>query len=674
MTKRPIGADDVTGELPSVVEDRINNWIDGAVSPVAGGLSDHLSDPTDAHDASSISLGAISGVTATDMQAFAAEVMADIANLALPYTKAEDWGALGDGATNDTAAIQVGIDFLTALGGGIIMFTAGKMYRAGGLVNKAGVILMGPLGDQWSQVTKGKPHVKTPSGWAGGWVIDSASSCTGAGVIGLKVDGGMTSTASPDTGGIRVKGGSYGSVLGNLVQGTSLNSIKVDGTAWKVGHNQCGNYFGWRDTYPLVAHEGIIQIEGTDHFVFHNVANALLAFDDASVPSSGVIEDIKEWGMLIDTLTSWIFGGSAEFCKGAWNIRMYAGYVFGARADTNPGPGLYTRPSLFNGTSGGVLYHGLRMIGNCGSPNAASKYAHITVASYGDRFEDTLFAAPWILHTNTPAYGIVELTSYNTNLMQREAGMNTFRGLQSVHSAHAPAWTNQEVWTGTSYGRVNHKEPRTPFARRPHASLASARTTYDPNLTCGCISDGRYWRRSSDGKRMGSFLTLEDSEAAAGNVSHWLGYASTATIDLVYDQMYYLGRVFQATCTATGVTNAFAGAVTNGVGITDCPAPPVGSTVRATCYAKGPAGKASTGDAVIIWYTAAFAVISTSPSSPIALTNGASDAPVKVVGSTHTVPATAAYMAFLFVGRATGLANGDKFTYAYADFEVMTMT
>lgn len=67
-----------------------------------------------------------------------------------------DYGAVGDGTTNDAAAIQTAIDNCSATGGGRVLLPGGKIYRSGSLVLKSDVELHLEMG----AVLKGSDHLE----------------------------------------------------------------------------------------------------------------------------------------------------------------------------------------------------------------------------------------------------------------------------------------------------------------------------------------------------------------------------------------------------------------------------------------------------------------------------------------------------------------------------------
>lgn len=67
-----------------------------------------------------------------------------------------DYGAVGDGATNDAAAIQAAVDACSAAGGGRVLLPGGKVYRSGTIVLKSYVELHLETG----AILKGSDHLE----------------------------------------------------------------------------------------------------------------------------------------------------------------------------------------------------------------------------------------------------------------------------------------------------------------------------------------------------------------------------------------------------------------------------------------------------------------------------------------------------------------------------------
>lgn len=104
---------------------------------LATDLADHTGSASDAHDAAAIDYdNGSSGLTADDVQE-AIDELAAAASGGLGWFMVTDYGAVGDGTTDDTASIQAAIDACFAAGGGTIFFPPG-IYQLDGALQDTG--------------------------------------------------------------------------------------------------------------------------------------------------------------------------------------------------------------------------------------------------------------------------------------------------------------------------------------------------------------------------------------------------------------------------------------------------------------------------------------------------------------------------------------------------------
>ena len=100
------------------------------------------------------------------------------------------FGAVGDGATNDTAAIQAAIDWATAqLYGASVLINNGIYIVQSSLVLKNGVTLYSNSDDTWTWSSGGRPRLKAGAGMTTPLIKDNGVSVSGAAVKGLYLIG-----------------------------------------------------------------------------------------------------------------------------------------------------------------------------------------------------------------------------------------------------------------------------------------------------------------------------------------------------------------------------------------------------------------------------------------------------------------------------------------------------
>jgi hypothetical protein len=174
------------------------------------------------------------------------------------FVSVKDFGATGDGTTDDTSDIQAAIDAVSAAGGGELWFPSGT-YIATGLVLKDNVVLRGAESGYKAATTA--VRIKSPS--SGGIVIDTpATAITGAGVIGINVYGYGSTVAGK---GIRFRDVDFGIIRNCMVQNFADEGILVDSTsiACRFENIRLQNCLLDRTQAAKI---GVVDISGTDHY------------------------------------------------------------------------------------------------------------------------------------------------------------------------------------------------------------------------------------------------------------------------------------------------------------------------------------------------------------------------------------------------------------------------
>lgn len=138
-----------------------------------------------------------------------------------------DFGAVGDGRTDDTAAIQAAIDACAASGGGMVFFPPGD-YRVSSVTLRDSVILWGGR-LHFGYLPAGKSTARLRGNAPGAVVVDTPTSGIGnCGVIGLDISGNTSAATC-----LRFQNVSWG-----IVKGVALDACQS--TALSVGSSGAG--------------------------------------------------------------------------------------------------------------------------------------------------------------------------------------------------------------------------------------------------------------------------------------------------------------------------------------------------------------------------------------------------------------------------------------------------
>ena len=162
------------------------------------------------------------------------------------FVSVKDFGAVGDGVTNDTAAIQAAIDAVASIGGGQVFFEEGVYLITSGLIANIGVILNGQSrtdvssNTNGSGVTSARPTIYW-GGAAGGYMFTvepaNVGDCVwGGGSIEIEWNGGDAAAV-----GVHLNNTKY-AVFDGKVRQVTFAGVLVDSQNGSVGNFSMKNH------------------------------------------------------------------------------------------------------------------------------------------------------------------------------------------------------------------------------------------------------------------------------------------------------------------------------------------------------------------------------------------------------------------------------------------------
>jgi len=231
--------------------DKSNDVVHGTLVNVIGGSTNYgfwiLNTPAPVVGTSSLVFGRFEGFEGSDQVVYVPAGTGAVATTAQAKlresTSVEDFGATGDGVSDDTAEIQAAIDAVAALGGGEVLFSK-ALYLSQKLTLPSNVILRGKGSAYTTIKLKNGSNTalietedfSTLTG-SNSWFVDTEGVPYGFGVVGMTLDGNKANQTAGN--GVSVYGKRY------------LVSDVVVKDAYGVGwYTECaykGGQHDWRD-------------------------------------------------------------------------------------------------------------------------------------------------------------------------------------------------------------------------------------------------------------------------------------------------------------------------------------------------------------------------------------------------------------------------------------------
>ena len=395
----------------------------------------------------------------TFLQAGAGAVPRSVQSKERDVVSVKDFGAIGDGSTNDRAAIQAAINAVNASGGGKVYFPQGK-YNLGatGLTIYQNIILFGDVSRYAGATTRGVSLIYTGSGAAiyGENILDAQ-------ILDLDLDCTGSTGTYPNGYGIYLNG-CWKTTLRNVtVRGVTIAkgySIAIDTNPDAFGPPSPSNAWGAQHNYleQIEVQDGTILFLGTgaNDGVTTTVCNTIRGYQ-YEIASSQIV-------FINSTAEGWTTGAGFTF----YGAGCY-GLLLGCDIEGSGSPGISV------GGLAEVREVGTIWAGFSGAVKVGGTDPMAPVRSYGGRFQF-----------------LSELLSANTAVSILSAGNQNYGGYISDYlvptNLTGGAQTGHRLWKRVSEGTeyVDHDWQQHAFIKKSiSTSSTSAATIFTIPVTNG---------------------------------------------------------------------------------------------------------------------------------------------------------------------------------------------
>lgn len=362
---------------------------------------------------------------------------------------AKDFGAVGDGITDDSAAVQALIDQLSAQGGGSIYFPRG-IYRLN-VVLKKYVSLVGAswgavrgLGVSSSNINR---WVTTFKAAGPGFVVDTVEG-TGNGSVGINGIDFIGLGAAVPGGGVKIRSGNGNGIFRSMMfSGFADEALISEALVGRFSDLMCTNCLLRR---VRTERAGAITIKGADNYIDNvegNTGITGIVSDDlflcgiyiggANNYALNLMGELSEIGVFVTAA-----GASHKIVNSRADLNYGHGFVGSAMFsnchalnNSNGSPGVYS--GFVSNSAAGIQYTGCRAVGahKYGADVSSSDFTDLTQRPHFSNFVSSGHVTAEVAYPATNG-SVIGLTGAHLRNITAAGDISVAGGINSIRFSH----------------------------------------------------------------------------------------------------------------------------------------------------------------------------------------------------------------------------------------------